>query len=280
MSDRPTLVSFYDGAGEDEWHRLTDGLYAELEWQETIHFLERFLPEQGRILDIGGGAGRYSDWLAERGYQVTLADPSEGQLTVAQEKLGGYESGSIESIDRADVAALPYADDMFDATLCLGGPLSHLLEAEQRRQAVRELHRVTIPDGPVFVSVMGRLAALQTITRFAGRVDPEEDDTELLPDLLRTGDYDQALLERFDREALVPLMHLFRADELEGLLREGGLAVEVVTALESIASQRRSEFDELTDEHRATIRQTVRQLRGDRGAADLSGHILAIGIVQ
>jgi hypothetical protein len=123
---------------------------------------------------------------------------------------------------------------------------------------------------------MGLLAAVQGIARFSGRLPPAEDETELLPELVRTGDYDRALLEAFDREPQGPPMHLFRVAELEALLSGAGLSVETVTGLESVVSQRRDEFDALDGEHRDALRTAVAALRGDRGAADLSGHFLAV----
>jgi hypothetical protein len=59
-------------------------------------------------------------------------------------------------------------------------------------------------------------------------------------------------------------------------LSGAGLSVETVTGLESVVSQRRDEFDALDGEHRDALRTAVAALRGDRGAADLSGHFLAV----
>lgn len=45
-------------------------------WERTLELLERWLPPApARVLDIGGGPGRYVAWLAERGYTVQLLDP-------------------------------------------------------------------------------------------------------------------------------------------------------------------------------------------------------------
>ena len=269
-------TSYYDELGEDEWERLERDLYHRLEWEETTVFLERALPDSGHVLDIGGGAGRYSVWLAERGYTVTLADPSERQVELAAAKATEYDVDEHVTTEVGDVRDIRYGADAFDATVCLGGPLSHVLTEEDRQEAVRELKRVTVPDGPVFVSVMGRLAALQAITRFSGKLPPAEDETELLPELARNGTYDAALLDTYDREPTGPPMHLFRVAELERLLDGAGLCVETITGLESVVSQRRDAFDELTDDHRDAIRDAVREFRGDRLAADLSGHILAV----
>ncbi|MFB6197144.1 MAG: class I SAM-dependent methyltransferase [Halobacteriaceae archaeon] len=267
MSQDHDPVSFYDEYGEREWERLERDLYHRLEWEETKHFLDEYLPTSGRVLDVGGGAGRYSAWLADRGYEVVLVDPSETQVSLAREKL--RERDVLQSVDvqTGDVRDLSLSTNAFAATLCLGGPLSHVLDAEERRTAVQELKRVTAPDGPVFVSVMGKLAALQTIVRGAGRVDPEADETELLPRLTETGTYDQELLDEFDLEPTAAPMHLFRVDELERLLVEGGLSLETVTGLESIVSQRREDFDQMNEHHRRALRETVASLREDRGVA-------------
>lgn len=50
-----------------------------------------FLPEIGvRIVDIGGGDGRDSVWLAGLGYDVTLLDPSKAMLQRARERAEAY----------------------------------------------------------------------------------------------------------------------------------------------------------------------------------------------
>jgi 2-polyprenyl-3-methyl-5-hydroxy-6-metoxy-1,4-benzoquinol methylase len=268
--------AYYDDYGEREWDRLDRDLYHRLEYEETSHFLDRELPDSGRVLDAGGGAGRYSVELAQQGYEVTLVDRSSRQVELAREKAAEHGVADAVTTHTGDVRDLEFAVDALDATLCLGGPLSHVLNAEERRTAATELRCVTAPGGPVLVSVMGLLAALQSIVRHSGRLNDDVDETELLPRLARTGDYDEDLLEAFDLEPTAPPMHLFRADELRTLLRQAGLSVRTLTGLESVVSQRRDEFDALDPHHRAALRDTVATLRGDPGVADLSGHMLAV----
>src|SRR4030042_988644 len=60
-----------------------------------------------------------------------------------------------------------FADGTFDAVLCSGGPLSHILDRRDRSRAIGELVRVAKPDAPLFVSVMGRLSVLVFILEFS-----------------------------------------------------------------------------------------------------------------
>jgi hypothetical protein len=150
-----------------------------------------------------------------------------------------------------------------------------VLDADDRTRAVRELRRIT-PGGPVFASVMELMASVTRMMRYTGRVPPAEDDTELLADLARTGDYDEELLDRYGRGPTVQQMHLFRADEFESLLESGGLAVETLAALEPPFSRRRDHLEEPTEAHRTVIRETLDLLREDRSVVDHSAHMLAV----
>ena len=70
-----TLVkSFYATEVRYEWRRLVQDAYHSLELLTTLRYLEKYLPKEGHILDAGGGPGRYTMELAQRGYQVTLLD--------------------------------------------------------------------------------------------------------------------------------------------------------------------------------------------------------------
>lgn len=54
--------------------------------------LPRTLPLQAQsALDVGGGLGQMSAWLARRGHAVTLAEPSADMLAQARDALAGLE---------------------------------------------------------------------------------------------------------------------------------------------------------------------------------------------
>ena len=78
--------NYYAAFDESEWQRLTwpEGV---IEFAVMTHAFDKHLPQHGRILDIGGGPGRYSIWLAQRGYTVVLADLSPNLLDIARDRI-------------------------------------------------------------------------------------------------------------------------------------------------------------------------------------------------
>jgi len=165
----------YDSDPEGEWGRFEARAQMRLEYLITTHALERHLPQPDRafhILDAGGGPGRYTIDLAQRGYRVTLFDLSPASLDLARVKIARASeavqqrvmdvlAGSITDLSRFEGAS-------FDAVLCLGGPLSHIVKPAARCQALTELRRVTRPGAPLFISVLNRLGAYRGIVQWPG----------------------------------------------------------------------------------------------------------------
>jgi len=157
---------FYDRNPQYEWERLERH---RTEFAITLRALEDYLPKPpAKILDVGGGPGRYAIALIQRGYEVTLFDLSRGCLELAREKaeeagveLAGYEHGDARDFSR-------FEDESFDAVLLLG-PLYHLLEEGDRRRAIREARRVLRPEGLVFAAFIARYAPI----RWAAKHEPE-----------------------------------------------------------------------------------------------------------
>lgn len=153
---------YYEAFGEREWQRLENPADGAVEFAVTCHALATYLPAGGRVLDLGGGPGRYTLWLAERGYRVVLADLSPTLLGIAREQVRQSPSGRhVEAIVEADACDLSrWADDAFDAVLALG-PFYHLPEPSDRERAAAELYRVLRPGGVAFVALMPRYAFLR-----------------------------------------------------------------------------------------------------------------------
>ena len=94
---------YYDLQPEREWARLERH---RTEFAVTMRALAAYLPRPpARVLDCGGGPGRYAIELARRGYQVTLFDLSSACLKLAETKaaeagvaLTSYEQGTAAQL--------------------------------------------------------------------------------------------------------------------------------------------------------------------------------------
>ena len=77
------VEKYYDLAPEEEWDRLEEH---RLEFELTKKNLVEFIYKPSKILDVGGGPGRYSIFLAKSGHRLTYADISQNALQYAKAK--------------------------------------------------------------------------------------------------------------------------------------------------------------------------------------------------
>jgi S-adenosylmethionine-dependent methyltransferase len=161
MTHEP-VKNYYDGYGEREWDRLKNPDDGFVEYAVTRKMLSKYLKPKSRILDIGGGPGRYAMWLAKHGHRVVLADLSPELLKIARTKIDeAGVSANVEEIIEADACDLSHwQDDSFDAVLSLG-PFYHLVDADDREKALAELRRVLKPQGVAFVALIPRYSFLR-----------------------------------------------------------------------------------------------------------------------
>jgi 2-polyprenyl-3-methyl-5-hydroxy-6-metoxy-1,4-benzoquinol methylase len=155
------VQSYYETYAE--WDRLENPTDGWLEFHINRSWIQRYLPPSGaRVLDLGGGPGRYSIWLAGLGYKVTLVDLSADQLEVARTKAkeAAVDLEAIVHANAVDLAA--FGDESFDAVLCMG-PMYHLLDEADRQAAAREVARVAKPGAPLFVAFINRLPIARSL---------------------------------------------------------------------------------------------------------------------
>ena len=139
----------------DEQGRLGHG---SVELLRTRELLTCWLPTApAEVLDVGGGAGVYALWLAAQGYAVDLMDPM--QKHVDQACAASVQSAhALRAVALGDARTLDRPDACVDAVLLLG-PLYHLVEADDRAQALAEAFRVLRPGGVVVAAAIGRWAS-------------------------------------------------------------------------------------------------------------------------
>ena len=210
----------YDAEPELEWDRLETGAQNRLEYLITHYVLARHLPPIGgiapRLLDAGGGPGRYTVDLAARGYRVTLLDLSPRSLDLARRRIAAAApeiQDRVEAIHEGSFVDLSrFEDGAFDAVLCLGGALSHVVEPSCQRRSVHELRRVVRPGGPVFISVMNRLSTYRSAVQWPNCFD------DVFPHLLESPLTAHGVLGAPD--------YVFMPEELVALLSDVGLSID------------------------------------------------------
>jgi ubiquinone/menaquinone biosynthesis C-methylase UbiE len=152
------IKRFYDTDAHTEWERLDRH---RTEFAVTIRALAEFLPEPpAKILDIGGGPGRYAIALSQQEHDVTLVDLSQESLVRAAKhaEAANVRLTAIEAGNALDLSAHP--SSAYDAVLLMG-PLYHLINLEERRAAVQEARRLLKPNGRIFAAFLTRYSALR-----------------------------------------------------------------------------------------------------------------------
>lgn len=139
----------------DERGRLDTPLGV-VEFERTIGILAEHLPQPPAVVaDIGGGPGRYSLWLAERGYTVRHRDIVPKHVEQLRDEAAACGLNVETAVGDARAVDLP--DGGADAVLLLG-PLYHLPVRDDRLRALREAARVVRPGGRVFAAAISRWA--------------------------------------------------------------------------------------------------------------------------
>lgn len=131
----------------DEDSRLSRSKAARVEFLTTVRIIEEYIKPGARILDIGAGAGEYSLYFAERGYDVSAVELSDSNIAAFRRKIKPHQLLRLEKGNALDLAN--YGDESFDIVL-MQGPLYHLSSPEDRKRAIEEAKRVCKKSGKLF----------------------------------------------------------------------------------------------------------------------------------
>jgi SAM-dependent methyltransferase len=147
-------------AAEHEWGTEPEFVGPRHELRERL-LLDLFLSASPgpTVLNAGAGQGSFSLRLARIGFEVTSIDDSPAAVDVLRDRLPG-------SIELADVTAMPFADESFDAAV-LGEVLEHVPDDAG---ALSEVARVLRPGGVLAVSVPANPARFGPSDRWAGHL--------------------------------------------------------------------------------------------------------------
>ena len=273
MSSEATR-EYYANLGEREWSRLENRDDGAVEFAVTCHILNKYLPSNLRILDIGGGPGRYSIWLAQQGHQIVLADLSPELLRIAQEKISDADvNEQIEEIVEADACDLSHwSDNNFDAVLCLG-PFYHLPNVEDRRKATNEIVRVLRPGGLAFIALMPRMIFLRRTLAIADERH-RLGQADFVDRVLNEGVFENNIPGRFTNGYGV------KPDEVAPFFEEYGFRTLGLLAAESITVGIQRSLVELAENDPVTYQaalEVIVEAASDPSILGMAAHLLYIG---
>ncbi|WP_299672773.1 class I SAM-dependent methyltransferase [uncultured Polaribacter sp.] len=136
------LEAFYNKASEET--RLESGM-GFFEFERIKSLIERHISKPTiTIIDVGGGTGKYSKWLAEKGHKVHLIEPVEKHIKLAQKRANQLKNKF--SVSLGESRNLELENDVADLVI-LHGPLYHLQKKEDRLQTINEAKRVLKKGG-------------------------------------------------------------------------------------------------------------------------------------
>ena len=226
MDERIQMVrDHYDANAEKEWERLAGNPY---EFILTTWMMEKYIRPGQRILDIGGGPGRYAIHFARMGCEVVLVDLSEGNIALAKQK--AQEAGvSIQAhvcnCLELDRLALGQYDHVF-----LMGPLYHLQEEEQRAQAVRMAIQHLKPGANLYASFILAFAGVIYNLQHEGFLEGDmanPHSARLIDNVLRGENYIGPAFTSVcfhHQNQILPFMESFDLEKLHFFGQEGILA--------------------------------------------------------
>ena len=173
----PEAVAHYDEGRE---HDRLNSPHGRLEFDRSKDIIARNLfNPPAKILDLGGGTGHYSFWLANHGYEVHLVDAMESHIETAKKIVQFF---SLASISVGDARSCKFSDESFDIVLMFG-PLYHLTDIRDRQKALSEAKRVLKPGGRLMAVCISKFASLLDGYR-SGFIDDEAFRTIVHKDLV------------------------------------------------------------------------------------------------
>jgi ubiquinone/menaquinone biosynthesis C-methylase UbiE len=262
------MLLHYQSSSEAERLSVSVG---QLELARTQELVKRHLPPPPAvILDVGGGAGIYSLWLAREGYEAHLVDAVPLHVEQARRAGQAQPDHPIASCAVGDARQLDHPDASADVVL-LFGPLYHLTERDDRVTALGEARRVVRDGGLVLAVGISRFASTLD-GLFRGFLDDPE-FVRIVQQDLRDGQHRNPA----NHPVYFTTAFFHHPDELRAEVEEAGLHHEKTLPIEGPGWLLQN-FDEHWNDagRRERLLNAIRWLENEPSMLSVSAHILAV----
>jgi 2-polyprenyl-3-methyl-5-hydroxy-6-metoxy-1,4-benzoquinol methylase len=233
------------------------------------HYLKQHIASGDRVLEIGAGAGRFTQELAKLEAKTLVADISLGQLEL--NKRLSSEHGfnhSVEDWQQADICDLTnFETGSFDCVVAYGGVFSYVLD--KRDIALRESLRVIKPGGTLLLSVMSLWGSAHR--HLGGTLDIP---AAINRKITQSGDISPVTFP--GRKG--SFMHLFRATELQRWLEQAEVRVVQLSASNCLSLMWDETLRQIKTDHNKwseLLRMEI-EACADGGCLNMGTHIIAV----
>ncbi|MCL2078135.1 MAG: class I SAM-dependent methyltransferase [Oscillospiraceae bacterium] len=221
IDDAVIVKEYYNADPQKEWERLANWRF---EFRIAAHYMERYIKPGQSVLDIGGGTGRYSLWLAHKGCDVTLFDLSEKSIEFAQRKAAEY-GVSFKTVvgDARYITANPKLAKKYDHVLIMG-PLYHLTDEYDRASSLRGAVTHLKKGGKLFASFVSIIGGMVFMLRECPELVTNQSEQPYINALMNGHSYGgDAFTRAFFSypDEILPFMENFPLQKLHFLGQEG-----------------------------------------------------------
>ena len=244
----------YDIFNEDS--RLNHSKAARVEFLTTVHYIDKYLKEGDKILDIGAGAGEYSLYFARRGYEVSALELADANIAAFRKKLKPEDK--IDLVQGNALELTRYADKTFDIVL-LFGPLYHLKSDADKQKCISEAKRVCKDGGKIFFAFISNDFVFLTELVYNGNY-------------FSKGDYDK---ETFRLNDFPFVFHT--VDAARKLLADGGINVLYEVASDGARELLATRINEMSDEDYAQYLRYHFYICEKPELLGMTNHLLFVG---
>ena len=244
----------YDIFNEDV--RLNYSKAARVEFLTTVHYIEKYLKDGDKILDIGAGAGEYSLYFGRKGYDVSALELADANIAAFRKKLTAEDKIDLVQGNALDLSR--YADKSFDIVL-LFGPLYHLKNEADKLKCISEAKRVCKDDGKIFFAFISNDFVF--LTELAYNVK-----------YFSSGDYDK---ETFKLNDFPFVFHT--VDAARQLLADGGTNVLHEVATDGASELLAEKINEMSDEDYAQYLRYHFYICEKPELLGMTNHLLFVG---
>jgi len=233
------IEQFYNKASEETRLEKGMGLF---EFERIKYLIEKYLHlRSSTIIDIGGGTGKYSEWLTKKGHYVHMVEPVEKHIKIAEKRAEKLKKPFSIHMSSAHPLAFP---SNFADLVILHGPLYHLQKKEERLLAINEAKRV-VKTGGIILGVSINYTASTLVGLLNGLIH-HKDFFAMCKDELQTGIH----LPPEQFPWLLAEAYFHRPDELKSEFQQAGLSHLNTYAIEGMTWLDKNYFQHLADPHK------------------------------